>query len=35
MPDIEFDTSAGTAPGYLAVPAAESGPADFRAVCRG
>jgi carboxymethylenebutenolidase len=27
MPDIEFKTSAGTAPGYLAVPAGESGPA--------
>ncbi len=27
MPDIEFPTSAGSAPGYLAVPAAESGPA--------
>jgi carboxymethylenebutenolidase len=26
MPDIEFTTSAGTAPGYLAEPAAESGP---------
>jgi carboxymethylenebutenolidase len=27
MPDIEFPTSAGVAPGYLAVPAAEEGPA--------
>jgi carboxymethylenebutenolidase len=27
MPDIEFPTSAGTAPGYLAVPAGETGPA--------
>jgi carboxymethylenebutenolidase len=27
MPDIEFPTSAGTAPGYLAVPAALHGPA--------
>lgn len=27
MPDIEFPTSAGSAPGYLAVPAGESGPA--------
>ncbi len=27
MPDIEFPTSAGSAPGYLAVPAAEHGPA--------
>jgi carboxymethylenebutenolidase len=27
MPDIEFPTSAGTAPGYLAVPPAEHGPA--------
>ncbi|MCW2969495.1 MAG: Carboxymethylenebutenolidase [Solirubrobacterales bacterium] len=27
MPDIEFPTSAGTSPGYLAVPAGESGPA--------
>jgi carboxymethylenebutenolidase len=27
MPDIEFTTSAGTAPGYLAVPQGESGPA--------
>ena len=27
MPDIEFSTSHGTAPGYLAVPAGESGPA--------
>ena len=27
MPDIEFPTSAGTAPGYLAVPAGEHGPA--------
>ncbi len=27
MPDIEFPTSAGTAPGYLAVPAGEQGPA--------
>ena len=27
MPDIEFPTSAGTAPGYLAVPATKSGPA--------
>ncbi len=27
MPDIEFPTSAGPAPGYLAVPAGESGPA--------
>ena len=27
MPDIEFPTSAGSAPGYLAVPADESGPA--------
>lgn len=27
MPDIEFPTSAGTAPGYLAVPAGERGPA--------
>ena len=27
MPDIEFTTSAGTTPGYLAVPAGESGPA--------
>jgi carboxymethylenebutenolidase len=26
MPDIEFTTSAGSAPGYLAVPAGESGP---------
>jgi carboxymethylenebutenolidase len=27
MPDIEFKTSAGTAPGYLASPASGSGPA--------
>jgi dienelactone hydrolase len=27
MPDIEFPTSAGTAPGYLAVPTSKSGPA--------
>jgi carboxymethylenebutenolidase len=27
MPDIEFPTSAGSAPGYLAVPASEHGPA--------
>ena len=27
MPDIEFPTSAGSAPGYLAVPAGETGPA--------
>jgi carboxymethylenebutenolidase len=27
MPDVEFPTSAGVAPGYLAVPAAEHGPA--------
>jgi carboxymethylenebutenolidase len=27
MPDIEFQTSDGSAPGYLAVPAGESGPA--------
>jgi carboxymethylenebutenolidase len=27
MPDLEFPTSAGTAPGYLAIPAAEHGPA--------
>src|ERR1700726_3826538 len=27
MPDIEFPTSAGAAPGYLAVPASERGPA--------
>ena len=27
MPDIEFKTSAGSAPGYLAVPASGSGPA--------
>jgi carboxymethylenebutenolidase len=27
MPDIEFSTSAGTTPGYLAVPAGERGPA--------
>jgi carboxymethylenebutenolidase len=27
MPDIEFPTSAGTTPGYLAVPAGEHGPA--------
>jgi carboxymethylenebutenolidase len=27
MPDIEFQTSAGAAPGYLAVPAGERGPA--------
>jgi carboxymethylenebutenolidase len=27
MPDIEFKTSAGTAPGYLAVPEGGSGPA--------
>ncbi len=27
MPDIEFPTSAGSTPGYLAVPAGESGPA--------
>jgi len=27
MPDIEFPTSAGAAPGYLAVPAEEHGPA--------
>ncbi|HYM55767.1 MAG TPA: dienelactone hydrolase family protein [Solirubrobacteraceae bacterium] len=27
MPDIEFPTSAGAAPGYLAVPAGERGPA--------
>jgi carboxymethylenebutenolidase len=27
MPDIEFPTSAGASPGYLAVPAAERGPA--------
>jgi carboxymethylenebutenolidase len=26
MPDIEFSTSAGSAPGYLAVPAGEHGP---------
>jgi carboxymethylenebutenolidase len=26
MPDIEFTTSAGSTPGYLAVPAGESGP---------
>jgi carboxymethylenebutenolidase len=26
MPDIEFPTSAGSAPGYLAVPAGEHGP---------
>ena len=26
MPDIEFQTSAGSAPGYLAVPAGEHGP---------
>src|ERR1700745_4031020 len=26
MPEIEFATSAGTAPGYLAVPAGETGP---------
>jgi carboxymethylenebutenolidase len=29
MPDIEFPTSAGTSPGYLAAPAGESGPATF------
>jgi carboxymethylenebutenolidase len=27
MPDIEFPTSAGTSPGYLAIPAGERGPA--------
>ena len=27
MPDIEFPTSTGSSPGYLAVPAAQSGPA--------
>src|SRR4051794_22316796 len=27
MPDIEFPTSAGTSPGYLAVPEGEHGPA--------
>ena len=27
MPDIEFTTSAGATPGYLAVPAGEQGPA--------
>ena len=27
MPDIEFPTSAGTSPGYLAAPAGERGPA--------
>jgi carboxymethylenebutenolidase len=27
MPDVEFPTSAGVAPGYLAVPATEHGPA--------
>jgi carboxymethylenebutenolidase len=27
MPDVEFTTSAGSAPGYLAVPPGESGPA--------
>src|ERR1035438_8372690 len=27
MPDIDFPTSAGTTPGYLAVPAGETGPA--------
>ena len=27
MPDLEFPTGAGTAPGYLAVPAGEHGPA--------
>jgi carboxymethylenebutenolidase len=27
MPDVEFPTSAGSAPGYLAAPAAERGPA--------
>jgi carboxymethylenebutenolidase len=27
MPDIDFPTSAGTTPGYLAVPAGERGPA--------
>jgi carboxymethylenebutenolidase len=27
MPDIEFPTSTGTAPGYLAVPESEQGPA--------
>jgi len=27
MPDLEFPTSAGVAPGYLAVPAGERGPA--------
>src|ERR1035438_7641297 len=27
MPDIDFPTSAGTTPGYLAVPAGEQGPA--------
>ncbi|HEY4895759.1 MAG TPA: dienelactone hydrolase family protein [Solirubrobacteraceae bacterium] len=27
MPDIEFSTSSGTAPGYLATPASGSGPA--------
>src|SRR5271166_4406435 len=27
MPDIEFPTSAGSSPGYLAVPAAGHGPA--------
>jgi len=27
MPDIEFPTSAGTTPGYLAIPAGERGPA--------
>lgn len=26
MPDIEFQTSAGSAPGYLAVPADDHGP---------
>ena len=27
MPDIQFATGAGTAPGYLAAPAAGRGPA--------
>jgi carboxymethylenebutenolidase len=27
MPDIEFATSAGSAPGYLAIPSGETGPA--------
>jgi carboxymethylenebutenolidase len=27
MPDVQFETSAGTKPGYLAVPAGEKGPA--------